>query len=306
MKLIAPDYYRDFRCIAGACRHSCCIGWEIDIDDDSLARFKALPGEVGNIVRSRITYGEDGACFRLEENGRCPFLNAEGLCDMIIGFGEESLCQICADHPRFRNFFSDREYIGLGLCCEAAGRLILGRQEKVGFTVLEDDGAEEEMYEEELEILEALEDMTEFFQDRSIPMIERVGEILDELGLVPEINYTRWAYFLYGLERLDDKWDDELEMLKTGEEKQDMKLWELPFEQLMVYLLYRHLPAAREDGRVDERIAFCCIMWLIIRRICAAKEKLEFEDIVEVCRLFSSEIEYSDENIYKITEHLNA
>jgi lysine-N-methylase len=34
MKLIAPDTYPEFCCIADRCRHSCCIGWEIDVDPD--------------------------------------------------------------------------------------------------------------------------------------------------------------------------------------------------------------------------------------------------------------------------------
>ena len=28
-----PDYYKEFQCIADQCEHSCCIGWEIDVDD---------------------------------------------------------------------------------------------------------------------------------------------------------------------------------------------------------------------------------------------------------------------------------
>ena len=36
MLTVYPDYYSAFRCIAGACKHSCCIGWEIDIDEESL------------------------------------------------------------------------------------------------------------------------------------------------------------------------------------------------------------------------------------------------------------------------------
>ena len=35
MKLIAPDYYNKFSCIADKCRHSCCVGWEIDIDENT-------------------------------------------------------------------------------------------------------------------------------------------------------------------------------------------------------------------------------------------------------------------------------
>ena len=33
MKLYAPEYYKQFQCIADKCTHSCCIGWEIDIDE---------------------------------------------------------------------------------------------------------------------------------------------------------------------------------------------------------------------------------------------------------------------------------
>ena len=42
MKLYAPEYYKKFRCIADRCEHSCCNGWEIDIDSATLARYKTL------------------------------------------------------------------------------------------------------------------------------------------------------------------------------------------------------------------------------------------------------------------------
>ena len=34
MKGCRPEYYDRFRCIAGACKDSCCIGWEIDVDEE--------------------------------------------------------------------------------------------------------------------------------------------------------------------------------------------------------------------------------------------------------------------------------
>ena len=306
MKLIAPDYYGDFKCIAGACRHSCCVGWEIDIDPESEARYAALPGEFGKRVRASMEHGENGAFFRMDADERCPFLNVSGLCDMILELGEDSLCQICADHPRFRNFFTDREYIGLGLCCEAAGRLILGRQTPSKLEILEDDGGKECLSDDEMELLEMMDDVAAFFRESSLPMLERVAGMLTELGMPARLDYTSWAEFLSRLERLDDSWKDELDALKCGREKQDMHPWEQPFERLMEYLLYRHLPAALDDGCVDERIAFCCVMWLIVRRMCAVKDEMSFEHIVEVCRLFSSEIEYSDENIERIIEYMTA
>ena len=32
-----PSYYRQFRCIGSDCTDNCCIGWEIDIDPETLA-----------------------------------------------------------------------------------------------------------------------------------------------------------------------------------------------------------------------------------------------------------------------------
>ena len=36
MEQIYPDYYEHFACIGGECRHNCCIGWEIDIDEKTI------------------------------------------------------------------------------------------------------------------------------------------------------------------------------------------------------------------------------------------------------------------------------
>lgn len=119
MKYVMPRAWREFRCIAERCRHTCCVGWEIDVDEDSLARFCADP-----VVSSHIEHAPTPH-IRLEGNERCPFLNDRGLCELILTRGEDFLCQICRDHPRFRNFWSDRVEIGLGLVCEEAARLIL-------------------------------------------------------------------------------------------------------------------------------------------------------------------------------------
>ena len=92
MKLIAPAYYRDFRCIAGACRHSCCIGWEIDIDEDTLDLYRTMPGETGELLRAGIEETDGCAHFRLGEDERCPMLRKDGLCELICRCGEDALC----------------------------------------------------------------------------------------------------------------------------------------------------------------------------------------------------------------------
>lgn len=78
MKLIAPDYYPQFRCIADKCRHSCCIGWEIDIDTDTREKYRRVPGEFGARLNAAIEDGEV-SCFRMLKVGQSPTSDSDCL-----------------------------------------------------------------------------------------------------------------------------------------------------------------------------------------------------------------------------------
>ena len=153
MIVLVPDYYPRFYCTAGSCEHTCCEGWEIDIDPASMKRYLSYGGEWGDRIRRCIS--EDPAPhFVLTDGERCPLLTENNLCELILRNGEESLCQICTDHPRFRNYWSDRIEMGLGLACEAAGRLILGNGHPMKLlpagNVTEEDDLAQEPSEEEI------------------------------------------------------------------------------------------------------------------------------------------------------------
>lgn len=137
MKLRKPDYYDQFRCIAGNCKDNCCIGWEIDIDADKLKEYKRIKGPIGQRLKHDIDW--DNGCFLLQgEEERCPFLNEENLCELILELGEGSLCEICREHPRFYDWIDDLTEAGLGLCCEAAARLILQRENADQFLLVKE------------------------------------------------------------------------------------------------------------------------------------------------------------------------
>ena len=52
MKLIAPDYYTSFRCIADKCKHNCCKGgWIISIDEDTLEYYRTVTGPLGDRLK---------------------------------------------------------------------------------------------------------------------------------------------------------------------------------------------------------------------------------------------------------------
>ncbi len=298
MTLVYPDYYPLFACIAGRCRHSCCIGWEIDLDEESLARYQKAEGEMGERLRRGIEETEEGAHFRLDEKERCPFLNQEGLCDLILAWGEGGLCQICADHPRFRSFYSDRTEIGLGLCCEAAGQLVLSRQEKTGL-VHEMDSEDPE----EAEFFAFRKALFALAQNRSLPLEKRMDHIREFCELPEDERIPRdWAEFYLSLERMEEAWAGRLEKLQAETWPPIPKELEIAFEQLLVYFLYRHLPGALEDGRYQERVAFCL---LSVRMIAALLPRdASMEDLIEAARLYSSEIEYSDENVQALLDEV--
>ena len=329
MRLISPDYYPQFRCIADKCRHSCCIGWEIDIDTDTREKYSHVPGAFGQRLNAAIEDGEV-SCFRMLKVGQsptsdsdclqspsvastrpcaegwpvCPMLNQSGLCDLITELGEDHLCQICADHPRFRSFFTDRTEIGLGMCCEEAARIILSQEEPMHLIVLEDDGADDEPNDEEAALLALRGELIALMQDRARPIEARL-DALNAVGLA--IPKRDWAAVYRDLERLDPAWDSHIERLSTMGAKgrpESLHPFATAFEQFCVYLLYRHLPGALEDDDVPGRVAFCVLSTQVLMALCAAKADCTMADLLDFARMYSAEIEYSEDNIAALLDAL--
>ena len=300
-----PDYYPLFHCIAGRCRHNCCIGWEIDVDGDSLAAYDQIGGEMGERLHKCIDRSGEMPHFLLGEQERCPFLNGKNLCDLILYGGEDMLCQICTDHPRYRSFFSERTEIGVGLCCEEAARLILTRPEK---TMLVTTG-EGELDEEETALLTLRDRLFTLAQNREEPIKRRIEQILSACGAhVPDVPLVHWAEFYLSLERMDEAWTGILEALREHADElplddfaAHMKGRETEYEQLLIYFLYRHVPTALDDGDVSSKAAFAVLSVRLLFSLGALHLLLhgEFtvEDQIELCRLYSAEVEYSDDNM---------
>lgn len=308
MNILAPSYYPQFSCIADACRHTCCVGWEIDIDEESLAAYRQAEGPLGQRLREAIA--EDPAphfCLTAEE--RCPFLNDRNLCDLITEWGEEALCQICADHPRFRNDWADRTEIGLGLCCEAAGRLILSQPHPMTLIPV---GEEAEPEEEDLreQALRAFRDEAlSLVGNDALPLRQRLEKLLERSGAAdPGEEMGVWAARFLPLERLDPVWGEFLERLSRHPAGADAESGMLPeswFARAAEYFLYRHLPGAVEDDRLEARTAFAVLSTRFLQALSVVTGAKTLEDVVELARLYSSEIEYSDENLETILEQLD-
>lgn len=101
MLIRVPDYYHNFKCLAGACPHSCCEKWEVVIDEEHVCAYQRVSGALGDKLRAAMQTDEDGnICFPLN-GGRCPFLDEENLCEIHRQLGEEATSVTCQEHPRF-------------------------------------------------------------------------------------------------------------------------------------------------------------------------------------------------------------
>ena len=126
-KIIFPSYYKDFKCKASRCSENCCLGWEIDIDAKAQKRYAAMQGELGEKIRKNMAVS-GGVSHFVMKNGRCPMLNGENLCEIIIALGDGALCEICREHPRYYNTLSGVTLGGVGMSCEAAAELMIGQK----------------------------------------------------------------------------------------------------------------------------------------------------------------------------------
>lgn len=296
MKYIRPDHYDDFQCIAEKCQHSCCVGWEIDIDAESFEYYVNLTGSIGEKLR-RCIQPEPEPHFVLGENERCPFLNGSGLCELILELGEDALCNICTEHPRFYNEFSGRTECGLGACCEAAAELLLNGDKPLAL-LCEEDGENREEDEAEIfllrdKIFAALSDQTKPFAKRCETAAVLCG------GRLPVLDFYEWSAFFSGLERLDAAWTEKLEHLRDfSSDRLEPDFGKLRYERIAEYIVYRYFASAEdEDRRLIPAFAY-----LTAAVICALD--LQCGEDTENLRLFSSEIEYSDENVVRILEKL--
>jgi len=182
MKLRVPDYYEDFKCIGGKCTDSCCIGWELDIDEESYEAYKKAGGDFGKRLRESMVDGSDETeeCNTFRLNGdRCPFLNEKNLCDIYIHLGEKSLCKVCTEYPRFTVEYDNTREKSMALSCEVVGKLLFEREDRVTF--IEKEIPYEEIFEE---CLPMFVKEIEYIRDRSIAILQnRTDDIYDRIKM---------------------------------------------------------------------------------------------------------------------------
>lgn len=334
MKLTKPYFYDDFVCIASRCTDNCCIGWEIDIDERSLMRYKNAEGEFAKRLCEAIHKGGDGVhTFAFGEGERCALLREDGLCELILNMGEDSLCDICALHPRFFGWYNGLKEAGLGLCCEEVCRLLFSDSEPLRFVSEEtDEEAEVTCSEPLLQLLSAArEELYGLLRNRAVPLRDRLysaavytrrlQEILDNGGELPSAELLTAAdssgkslgslLSLYAeMESISAEWDERLAALTEHIdgiaqampgfcERFCCDMWR--YEHIAVYFCYRYFLNGVFEGEIVSRMGLVLAAALsVLMMDCLTwleKGSLTEWDRILNLKLYSKQVEYSEDNL---------
>lgn len=311
MALRYPKYYSDFRCIADRCTDNCCIGWEIDVDSDTLDKYRNFDGKLKDKIMSAIS-DDDNPHFILE-NERCRFLNDKNLCGLLLEIGEENLCEICSEHPRYYEWFDTLTEVGVGLCCEEAARLILTSD----FSLVCDKEFEEDtltttlfsardtLFEiinnkrlspalKAMNILKFAEKLQPLLDVEDIDGIRKLTKTYEADTTLPKSEKIRIKELIAvfeGLEALSESWTKKLTALKNSTEKTCEN--GLDYDGILSYYVFRYFIKSAADGDVMSKAAIVVSSYIMLNLL--EKDAQNLWDRIEACKEFSKETEYSEE-----------
>lgn len=313
MKKYYPSYYNDFLCVAGNCPDSCCRKWEIVIDNDTIKKYDKIDSNFGEKIRSEIITDEEGeCCFRLN-SGNCPFLNADGLCDIHINLGEDYTSEICRNHPRFIEEYDGFAEISLSLSCPEANRIIISTDNPLYPTPVY-NGDDEVLQLLILSRDKLLSAKTEYDTLISLLLDTAADDSLD-IDLVyienhPDINIDFLKCFgkflLKKCEILTDEWKCYLEKVQScvisdADLVAFCKYKDSLLDKICRYYIYRYYLKAVNDLDVYSRalfIAVACYFSAMVSLTCNLP-------LSEAARLFSKETEHNLFNIDLILEYFS-
>lgn len=271
MKIVKPTFYKTFKCIAGDCPDSCCQGWEVDADSNSLEYYKTLDNslEIKKRIDSVLSKDEfDNTIFTLAPKKRCPFLNDENLCDMHIAIGGEHTPYTCRTFPRFIYDFGATREIGISFSCPVASDIMYNTESfdfetevNSDLPTLNDIDAEKYflLYKGRAEAYKIAKDKNKSIRERLNDLLY-LGVLLQEKLFPYDEGGDDIAFFdvFKNPELINPEWKEKVEnfSLKQVSDTQSN-------ENILMYFLYKYLMQAVYDDDALSKIKMAVLGVLI-------------------------------------------
>lgn len=195
--------YNDFKCIANKCKFTCCEGWDIDIDNDTYEKWKKDEKDstyLLNGVKTKECNGKEEYFINKETFEKCPFLDGEGLCNIVKSHGEGYLSKTCHSFPRINNNFEHKRELSLSCACPEVVEILDKINENIGMESENNNNEEESLLE--LKIRESLINI--IYEDK-FSLDERLIIGFDMLlNILEDESYTNEESLLEELEKYRD------------------------------------------------------------------------------------------------------
>ena len=305
MILRKSAYFDNFTCLASNCPDSCCKEWDVQVDPDSAALYRALPGPLGDRLR-QVLRDEDGETVMTITDSRCPMWRDDGLCRIQAALGHDALCHTCREFPRLTHDYGDFVEKGLELSCPEAARLILSNPYTPPLAWEVDGGEAPEYDKDAMEILlhtrqealqllcdtpsvpealtlllmygyhaQALLDGEEDFPFDAAAALESAHQFAGE----PSSLRT----FFLGLEILTEDWHTLLSAPPCPD------AWREEHRRMACYFVERYWLQAVSDYDLISRVKLAVVSCLLVRDLGG--------DVLRTAQLYSKEIENDADNV---------
>ena len=282
----------------------------MDVDPEAAARYRELPGALGDRLRAVLRDTEDGTVMEIED-GRCPMWRQDGLCRIQAELGHDALCQTCRDFPRLRHDYGDFWELGLELSCPEAARLILTTRDSQMLTATKPGGAAPEYDPEAMALLRESRAAALDFLDTDVSTPEVLAAILlyahhiqaqldgldrdsltpeDCLGHPPQAGGDMDAVFAFfrKLEILTGQWENRLDQPPVAIR------WSPELRALARYMIGRYWLQAISDYDLVCRVKLTVVSCLLVGALGG--------DPIQTAQLFSKEIENDPDNVEAILD----
>ena len=229
---IYPNIYKKFKCIGSACKNTCCAGWNIALDPDTADYYRKLNTDFGTLLRENMFEEKGMTLIRLTKEGRCPFLDKDGLCQVYQNCGPEHMSVACQGFPRRRFTQGQNAMRALSLSCEAVFQLLQDCSEPIQICV---EGNTELNNINDVSVYEISQFIawgTELLQNPMIPLGIALGTVL-YMGMEVEPYFKNRDFKNFENTLIQaDTIRKEFELAKENIRKDDLAIsaWQLIFQ----------------------------------------------------------------------------
>ena len=241
-------------------------------------------------------------------------LNEDGLCSLIIEGGNGLLTEICREHPRYYNLYSDYAEMGLGLACEEAAELILSakKEELLAVEISEDENIAADTDLPDIgELIDERASLFELAFDSSMGLPETFCKMMELDGTEREcFGYSALAEILSQLEAIDASYPARITAASQIADRNRQKMLEHLFSlteeggrSILFAELHRHYLDSVYMLDRKERIAYAFVFLLSVALLsfgCNSKEEL-----IKATVLTAKNLDYSTENTDALLDALS-